>query len=333
MSKLKTLIIGNRDRYEKYLPEDSEIAHTSEKYFCDRGATDEEILNTCKDADFIAADPMTVISGDVIRQMPNLKVIHSEGVAFNFFDLEVAKKCGVYVCNCKGINAGAVAEQAIMLMLQLLRNAIVNDRAVREGRQIQIKERTMVEGMAELSDMKIGLIGLGDIGMATAERLVAFGPKVYYNSRHRRSESVELDLNIKYRSIDEILETCDIISLHTAVTPETKEMVNDDFFARMKTGAYLVNTARGDLVDNEALIRALKSGQLGGAGLDTLSPEPVLADNQVLNMPEKCLEKVIFSPHIEGITTDTFLRSHSLIWESFDDVMKGKKPINVVNGL
>ena len=333
MSRLKTLIIGSKDLYEKYLPEDSEVAHTSEKYYCDRGATDEEILNTCRDADFIAADPMTIVSGNLIRQMPNLKVIHSEGVAFNLFDLEVAKKCGVYVCNCKGINAGAVAEQAILLMLGLLRNVTVYDRAVREGKQIQIKEKTMVEGMAELCDMKVGLVGLGDIGMATAERLAAFGAKVYYNSRHRRPESVEMDLKISYLPQDELLSTCDIISLHTAVTPETVGMANDEFFAKMKKGAYLINTARGDLVDNEALIKVLKSGKLRGAGLDTIAPEPVLSDNPILNMPKECMEKVILSPHIAGITTDTFLRSQSLIWESFDDVMKGKKPINVVNGL
>lgn len=330
---MKALVIANRDRYEKYRPADMCILQEVELVFCPRGSSDEELLAAARDADFIAADPMTTVSGAVIRGMPNLKLIHSEGVAFNNFDLEAAREKGVYVCNCKGVNAGAVAEQTVLLMLALLRRLLVGDRAERRGSQMQMKEQTMVEGMKELSECKVGLIGFGDIARAAAERLRAFGCELYYTTPRRKSEELESRYGVRYLPLEELVRTCDIISLHTPVTNETRGMVNRDFLSRMRPDALLINTARGDLVDNEALREAIIAGRIAGAGLDTVYPEPTTADNPLVDLPPECADRVIFSPHIGGITTSTFKRAHRLIWQSFEDVCQGKRPRNIVNGL
>jgi len=330
---MKILVIGNEDRYRKYLPEDMAITREAELVFVDRGASDAEKLERGRDCVYIAADPMGTVSGDVIRGLDKLRLIHSEGVGFNGVDISAARERGIYVCNCKGVNAGAVAEQAVFLMLAVLRGAVTGHRAVRAGEQMSTKEKMMLGGIRELSQCRVGLIGLGDIGCAVAERLIPFGAELCYWSRNRKSADTESRLGLRYLPFDELVRTCDIISLHTAVTPETTNMADRGFFDKMKSDSILINTARGELVDNVALIEALESGKLFGAGLDTVYPEPVTRDNPLLNLPPKLADKIVFSPHIGGITAGAFKRSHRLIWESFRDVQEGKRPKNIINGL
>lgn len=291
------------------------------------------MLAVGQNADFIAADPMTTVSGNVIRNMPNLKIIHSEGVGYNGFDIQTAQEKGAYVCNCRGVNAGAVAEQTVLLILAVLRNLVVGDRIEREGHQMEMKERTMVDGMLEVSDCKVGLIGFGDIGQATAVRLRPFGCELYYYTPHRKSEVFEQEQGVTYLPLNKLIQTCNIISLHMPVTEDTREMVNAELLSLMRSDAYLINTSRGDLVDNQALREALIEGRIAGAGLDTIYPEPTTADNPLVNLPANCADKVTFSPHIGGITTSSFKRAHRLIWQSFDDVANGNRPKSIVNGL
>ena len=133
----------------------------------------------------------------------------------------------------------------------------------------------MVEGLTELSACKVGLVGFGDIARAAAERLVPFGCELYYYTKRRRLPEEEKKYHVTYLPLEELAEKSDIVSLHCAVTEETRNLVDAALLRRMKPTAYLINTARGDLVDNEALRQALLEGRIAGAGLDTLSPEPV----------------------------------------------------------
>lgn len=328
---MKILIEGSPERYRRYLPDFIQLEQLA-PVFCPLGSTDAERLVLCPDAAIFLADAVSTVSGDLIRRMPELKLIHSEGVAFNGIDTNAARKRGVFVCNNQGCNAGAVAEQAIWLMLSLLRKGIPGDQAVREGRQIQRKERAMVEGIKELGECRIGLVGFGHIAQETAKRLSAFGSAVCYFSPHRKP-ALEAALHAAYLPLGELLACCDIISLHAAVTPETNGMVNEAFLSAMKEGAYLVNTARGELVDNFAVRAALLSGRLAGAGFDTLAPEPVPADHPLVALPAPAREHVVFSPHLGGITTNSFRRAHRHMWENVVRVMNGERPDCIVNGL
>lgn len=330
---MKVLIIGSRERYEKFCPVTTEFAKSVEKVYVDLGTSVERILEAAWDADFIAADAIAKVPADLILQMPNLKVIHSEGVAYNGIEGETAAERGIYVCNNRGINAGAVAEQTILLMLGLLRKVISGDRAVRDGRQIQVKEAAMLEGIMELGDCCIGLIGFGDIAKALSKRLQPFGCRVYYYTRNRKPEETEKEFGASWLPLSELLETCHMVSIHVPVTSDTLGMVNASFLEQMRPDAYLINTARGEIVDNEALRQALIQGKIAGAAFDTVAPEPVQIDNPLVTLPEDVKDKVIFSPHTGGITTSTFQRAHYNIWKAFEDVSCGRKPANVVNGI
>lgn len=329
---MKILIMGNKDRYKKYMP-DIDIIKDITMVFCPRDAGDEELLQVASDAEAIAIDPTAKLSGNVIRKMANLRIIQSEGVGYNGIDCEAARERGIYVCNSKGANAAAVAEQTVLLMLALLRKITVSDRTVREGNQIYMKEQMMIEGITELSDCKVGLIGFGDIAMATAKRLEPFECQLYYYSRTRKALDVEEEYKVSYMDLEELAGTCDIISIHCPVTPETTGMINKEFLSKMKASAYIVNTARGEIVDNEALYHAIVSEQIQGAGLDTVAPIPVTLDNILLNLPEKYADRIIFSPHIGGVTTSFFYRAHKKNWLNIDAALKGQRPSNIVNGL
>lgn len=327
---MKILIIGNAERYEKFRPEDP-VYETSEKIFVPRGASDRDILSAGADAEVILADAISTVSAAVIGQMPNLRLIHSEGVAFNRIDTEAAKQRGIPVCNNKGGNAAAVAEQAVLLMLGVLRSVISGHEAVLDGRQIETKERLMVEGITDLADCRVGLIGFGDIARAVAERLYPFGCRCYYNARSRHTPEEEARCHAEYLPLDDLLSGCDIISLHMAVTPQTREMINAETIARMKNGAILINTARGELVDNAALCAAIRSGRIAAAGLDTVSPEPVQKDNPVVLLAAERPGSILLSPHIGGVTTGSFRRMHAHLWKNVARVERGEQPDCIVN--
>ena len=329
---MEILILGPRARYERYRPP-MEFIGRQRPVFLDKESTEAQILTAAPEAEVLFVDAITPVSASLMEGLPRLRLIHSEGVGFDRIDLDAARERGIYVCNNKGCNAGAVAEQAIMLMLMLLRHALEGDRAVRTGRQMEMKERCMVEGITELSACKVGLVGLGDIGRAAAERLRPFGCALYYCSRHRRSPEEERRLGVTYLPLAELAETCDIISLHCAVTDETRHMADDAFLARMKPTAFLINTARGDLVDNDALRRALTEGRIAGAGLDTLAPEPVPEDHPLVDLPPEVREKVILAPHLGGITEASFRRAHAHMWRNAERLAAGERPDNIVNGL
>ena len=329
---MKTLIIGNRERTEKYMP-DNEFVRNMDKVYVPLNEDDNKILELASDAEYIQVDAIGKVSEKLIRNMPKLKVIHSEGVGYNGIDVEAASKRGIIVCNNKGINAKAVAEQTVLLMLGLLRTVTEGDRAVRDGGQIQMKERRMLEGIAELADCRVGIVGFGDIGKATAELLYPFGCELYYYSAHRKDRATEESYHVQYLDLPELTKICDFVSLHVPVTAATAGMVNEDFLKVMKPTAYLINTARGEIVDNDALVRALTEGWIAGAGLDTVAPEPVTKDNPLLNLPEETSGKILFSPHLGGITTGTFKRGFANIWKAFEDVSKGVRPKNIVNEL
>lgn len=329
---MNILIEGTPERYRLYLPDFVPLDRLT-LTFCPRGSTNEERLSLCPDAEIFLADAISTIDGALIQHMPKLRMIHSEGVAYNGIDIQAARGQGVFVCNNQGCNAGAVAEQAVLLMLSLLRKGIPGDRAVREGRQIQMKEKAMVDGMRELGDCKIGLIGFGNIARATAQRLAPFGCELFYSSAHRKDTAVEEACHVTWLSLDELLSICDIVSLHAAVTPQTCGMVDEAFLSKMREGAYLVNTARGELIDHFAVREALLSGRLAGAGFDTLSPEPVPADHPLVDLPEEVRDRVVFSPHLGGITTGSFRRAHRHMWENVVRLLNGARPDNIVNGL
>lgn len=326
------IVIGSRQRYEVYMPDFVPSLPIKISYF-PVDTPWEEIARAAPDAIVLAADAITPVPAELIRALPRLKMIHSDGVGFNAIDVAAARELGVFVCNCKGCNADAVAESAVMLMLMVTRFAVPGYRAVIEGRQMAYKEYIMSSAVPEFADHAIGLVGLGDIAVATAKRLAPFGNKLYYYAPHRRAPEVEASLHVTYLPLEEMAAACDILSLHCAVTPETTGMMDEALLAKMKPGSYLINTSRGQLVDNEAVRAALISGHLAGAGFDTLYPEPTPGDHPLVALPPDVRDRVAYAPHLGGNTGPAFRRAYLCIWENVRRVAEGQRPVNIVNGL
>ena len=324
---MKTALLINRDNFEKYScwgDAGWELIHMG------NGAPDVDKL-VATGADVIVPDAITKVGPEIIGNMPELKLIHSQGVAFNAIDIDSARKAGVYVCNCAGANARPVAEHAAMLMLALLKSFRHNEDMVYADRQMEAKTACFVHGLPELYGRKVGIVGYGAIGRELAAILRAFGCELCYYSSRKADDGAD---DIEFMPLEELYACSDIVSLHVPVKPETTMMINRDSLKLFKRGAILINTARGELMDHEAVAAALVSGQLGGFGADTLAPEPYLPDNPLINgLPEELRRRVALSPHIAGITAGFFMRAYKHIRSNIEAVMRGEKPKCVVNGL
>jgi phosphoglycerate dehydrogenase-like enzyme len=323
---MKIAVLVNYSNFMKYtapgaVPSEWELIHIG------NGAPDEASI-IATDADAILADPMCPVTANIIGGMTHLKLVQSQGVGYNLFDLEATRKAGVYVANCAGANASAVAEQALLLMLALLKKFTENEDMVFAARQIEAKTRCFENGLTELGDCHVGIIGMGAIGRATAARLAAFGSRISYYSRREIP-----DCGFSYLPLDALYAQCDILSLHVPVSAETTGMINNEAIDRMKPGALIINTARGEIVDQDAVCRALTDGRLGGYGTDTYTPEPVTPDNPLLALPPEVRKKVALSPHIGGITEGSFHRYFDVVWKNMRKVNQNLRPDNIVNGL
>ncbi len=324
---MKVALLINRENMEKY-SNPTHISREWELIHLGNGTPDREKL-IATNADAIVVDSMLEIGADVIENMPNLKLIQAQGVGFNKIDLAAAAKAGVYVCNCAGSNARPVAEQALMLMMILLRSFRANEDAMYAGRQQEVKNACFAGSPKELGMCTVGIVGFGAVGNALANMLAAMGSKIYwYDTVWREHPHAE------YMPMNKIFSTCDVVSLHVPVVPATINMINDESLARFKDGSILINTSRGELVDNDAVVRALRSGKLAGFGADTVSPEPVLADNPLLaQLTPDLRAKVALSPHIAGLTAGSFNRTYITVWSNVSLVARGERPGNVVNKL
>ena len=324
---MKVALLGAGARQQKFAPADIPAA---ELVSLGIAPSIDELKSKAGDAEYAIVDAIAPFGAEQIAAMPKLKLIHSEGVAFGAIDIKAAADRGIYVCNNKGANAVSVAEHTVMLMMAAVKDLLASNKAVMEGRQIETKSSMIQAGIKELSDYKIGLIGFGDIAKELVRMLKPFGPEVFYTVA-RDPKPEELAMGVSYLSLDELLGTCDIISLHLPVTPQTTGMVNSGFLAKMKSGSFLINTARGELMVNEDVIEALRSGRLAGAAFDTIAPEPVLKDNPFLNMPEEIKDKVTITPHIAGVTLNMFRKAYRNIWNNIAAVDAGEIPVNCVN--
>ena len=323
---MKVALLINRDNFEKYSKWDG---HVWELLHYGNGEPD-PIKIAASGAEALVVDAVMRIGPEIIEKTPSLKLVHSQGVAYNAIDTDAARKAGIFVCNCAGVNARSVAEQSILLMLALLKNFRQNEDMVYTGKQMDAKVACFRNGLPELYEQKVGIIGLGAIGKALCEMLKAFGCEIFY---HTRSGDINMD-GATYLPIEELYASCDIISLNVPVTPETTNMINANSLKAFKRGALLINAARGELMDHAAVVEALASGQLGGLGADTLAPEPFLLNNPVLrDLPNELRQKVALSPHIAGITGGTFTRVYERIRKNIDLIEKGMRPDCIVNGL
>lgn len=234
----------------------------------------------------------------VIAAAPRLRLIQKIGVGVNTIDLSAARARGVAVANMPGTNSAAVAEMALALMLGVLRRTLYFDALTRAGDGWR-PDPSILDQTGEIAGRTVGLVGFGASARRLAPVLAALGAEVIYTARSEKP-----DAGHGFRSLPALLAQADIVSLHAPLTAETRGLIDSAALSRMKPGAILINTARGELIDEAALVGALSSGHLRGAGLDVFAVEPALAGSALFDLPQ-----VLMSPHVAWLTPETLARS------------------------
>lgn len=284
------------------------------------GQSEEEQMEAVKDADFLMVYRAGLTEG-LLRAASKVRLVQLLAAGYDRMNLELMGELGIPCANNGGANSWAVADHTVLLMLALYRRLTLSDRATREGRW-----KAPIDGFNtfEMAGKLVGLVGIGNIGLKVARRVQAFQVKVQYHDKYPLTPERERELNVERVSLEELLGSSDIISCHTPLTPETHHLVNRESLALMKSTAVLINTSRGAVIDEAALIKALESGRIAGAGLDVFEKEPVERDNPLLKM-----ENVIFTPHSAGTTWNTWCRRGEFAYQNMKRVLEGQPPLAV----
>ncbi len=238
------------------------------------------------------------VDARVLDAAPRLRLVQKIGVGVNTIDLERARERNIAVCNMPGTNSRAVAEHTLGLMLAVLRQIRRFDGDIRRGEGWSWPA-VRQDRLGEIAGRTIGLVGMGGIPQLLAPTLTAMGANVIYTARTAKAE-----LPYAFFELDELLQRADIVSLHVPLSPETRHLLNEQRFARMRHGSVLINTARGALVDEAALVVALDGGDIAAAGLDVFDSEPVATNNPLLRRDD-----VVLTPHVAWLTRETLQRS------------------------
>ena len=280
---------------------------------------DKQAFSTAVQTADVLLHVLEPVTSAVIQAAPCLRLIQKIGVGVNTIDLEAAQHRGIAVANMPGTNTTAVVEMALLLMLATLRQVTTFDTATRQGQGWQV-ELARFDTLGEIAGRTIGLVGYGAVASRLAAVLQVLGANVLYTARSKKAEAVA-----EWRSLAELFAQSDLVSLHLPLTDETTHMMNAQTFAAMKPGGIFVNTARGGLVDEEALLTALWSGHLRAAGLDVFATEPIDVNNPLL-----ALAQVVVTPHIAWLTPQTLERSLGVALENCRRLRDGESLLHQV---
>lgn len=284
----------------------------------------DELIAKCKDADGYI-NVMSPVPEKFLDACPHLKVISTFSVGFNHIDIPAATRLGIPVGNTPDVLSNATADVAFLLMLNASRKAFFNYHRILEGNWKPGFSAVNYLGQ-ELNGKTLGIFGMGRIGIKMAEKCKgAYGMKIIYHNRHKH-EQAEKELEATYVSWEELLKQSDVLSLHAPLSDENKGIFNASAFEKMKKTSILVNTARGPMVNEPDLIRALQSGQIWGAGLDVTDPEPMKPNNLLLQM-----ENVAVTPHIGSATIEARNAMSVLCAKNIIAGIKGEKLPCTVN--
>lgn len=282
--------------------------------------TPEELLSRIQDADIIVTKEMPV-SGDLIRQFPkSVKLICEAGTGYNNLDLDAAKEMGITVCNIPAYSSQRVAHTTIMMILNLSSTMQTQMKMLANGNRDNFTKNLQVPHV-EVNGKTLGLIGAGNIGRAVIKVAKALDMDILVYTRTPRED----EDGIRYVDLETLLRSSDYVSLHCPLTPQTKHIINDETLSMMKPTAFLINTSRGALVDEPALIKALQNRMIAGAGLDVQETEPPVAEN-----PLYTLDNVILTPHMGWKGLETRQRLVSILDGNVKAYLNGN-PINVVS--
>lgn len=317
-------------RFEKYgvsFPPDWTVCYVPSPY------EQADLIKACAQAEYLFVGSMDFVTAEVIEACPQLRLIHTEGSGYDKVDTNAAKAARIPVCHNFGVNNGAVAEHAIALMLTVLRRIAQCDAEIRAKGYAACQEEHRAAGEHELFGKHIGLIGIGAIGKEVVRRLSGWGCRISYYDLFRLAPEVEQTLGVDYLPFDELVSQCDVISLHVPMLPGTYHILGAHQFAAMKKNVIVINCARGEILDQEALAAALENGEIAGAGIDTLEPEPAPSDHPLIALSPAARDRLVLTPHSAGTTDEAFTRMLQNAIANFQRMENGEAPLHIVNGV
>lgn len=277
-----------------------------------------ELIENCKGVDILISVGYASLDAETLEALSSVKLICLYSVGYDHVDLEAAKKLGIQVTNTPDVLSKATADVAFLLLQATSRKAFYLAETVKEGTWGAFDP--MANLGQELDDKTLGIIGLGKIGYHMAKRCKnAFGMKIIYHNRSRKKEYEE-ELEAEYVSLEELYKNSDVISLHMNLNESSYHMIDAKAFEQMKSNTILVNTARGDIIKQEDLVKALETKQIWGAGLDVTSPEPLPQNHALLRFPQVCI-----LPHIGSATMETRDAMSEIVYENIDAYVNEKE--------
>lgn len=285
--------------------------------------THKELVELVSEADALVCHLTDRIDKEVIRAGKRLKVISTVSVGVDHIDVKEATKKGIPLCYTPGVLTEATADLTWALIMAACRRIAEGDRLIRSGKWRGWSIDFMLG--RDVFGSTLGIVGLGRIGMAVARRAKGFNMRILYYSRRRKPEA-ERELGLEYRELDDLLKEADIVSLHVPLTNETRALIDERRLRLMKPNSILINTARGAVVDERALIKALKEGWIFYAGLDVFEKEPLPKDSPLLD-----LENVVLTPHIGSATAETRKKMSEIAAKNVVLALEGRRPLYVYN--
>ena len=281
----------------------------------------EELLRLAPEADFLLVATARV-DEELLRAAPRLRLVQHQGVGYDNIDVDACRRAAIPIALTPEGTTIGVAEHTLLLILALFRHLLTVDAAVRRG---EWPVWSMRSRSVELAGKTVGLIGFGRIGREVARRVRAFDATIVYHDAVRAPAAVEAELGASYLYRDELLRQSDVVSLHAPLTAETRGFIGERELRLMRPDAVLINTARGALVDERALVRALAEGWIAGAGLDVFEQEPPASDNPLLTCPN-----VVLTPHVAAGTRDAYRTKMQAVFANMQRVARGEAPLNQV---
>ena len=279
--------------------------------------SEEEMIELAKDVDAVISVFLQKFDNKIIENAPNLKIISNYGVGFNNIDVKFAAEKNITVTNTPDVVTQPTADMAYGLLLSVMRRI---DECSRKLRSEKDFEWGLMKNLGtSLFGKTLGIFGMGNIGKALAQRAIASGMQIIYHNRNRLSKQEEEKYNAKFVSFDELIQNSDVLSLNCPLTIETKHIISEEVFDKMKESAYIINTARGAVIDEAALIKALKNKKIAGAGLDVFEFEPEISKELFE------LDNVVMTPHTATGTYETRDDLANLAAQNIFDFFDGKK--------
>lgn len=255
-----------------------------------------------------------------------LRLVQVTGAGVDRVDGAAMQRLGIAVCNVPGGSNAAVAEYAVGCAIVLLRRFAWADAELKAGRYAACRARLLADNVGGLDGLTVGLVGLGTIGLAVAQAFARFGARLCYHDPAPRDAGAAASLGARALPFDELLASSDVVSLHVPLLPQTTGLIGAAQLARMKPGAVLIQAARGGVVDEAALAAALRAGRLGGAAIDVYSVEPPGADHPLFALRGEAAARVLFTPHIAGVTRQSAAHLFREAWSNVARVLVDGEP-------